>query len=126
LAARLPQSLTRYRIMASAVAGAQRGGTGEAVVTARKELMVRVAAPRFLNYGDAFELPVLVQNLTSRTMTVEVGARAAGVDVTGVAGRALSLAPGARAEVRFDAAAPLPGAGHVQVIARSGDDDPAT
>ncbi|HSK18686.1 MAG TPA: MG2 domain-containing protein, partial [Longimicrobiales bacterium] len=52
--ARLPHTLTRYRIMAVAVSGAERFGTGDAAVTARRDLMVRLSAPRFLNYGDAF------------------------------------------------------------------------
>ncbi|HEX6133759.1 MAG TPA: Ig-like domain-containing protein [Longimicrobiales bacterium] len=119
--ARLPQSLTRYRIMAVAVAGAQHFGTGEASVTARKDLMVRIAAPRFLNHGDVFELPVLLQNLTSRSRTVDVAARAGGIDIAGSAGRTLTLAPGARAEIRFDASAPVPGDAQVQVIAVADD-----
>jgi uncharacterized protein YfaS (alpha-2-macroglobulin family) len=119
--ARLPQSLTRYRIMAVAVAGAQRFGTGDATVTARRDLMVRFAAPRFLNYGDTFELPVLVQNATSHTMNVEIAARAASAEIGGPAGRRLTLGPGARAEIRFDAAAPTPGTAHLQVVAAAAD-----
>jgi hypothetical protein len=118
---RLPESLTRYRVMAVAVAGAQRFGTGEATVTARKDIMVRVSAPRFLNYGDRFELPVLVQNSTQRTLSIELAARAAGLDIAAPAGRRLTLAPGARAEVRFAAEALHPGTASIQVIAATAD-----
>ncbi|MBW3552470.1 MAG: carboxypeptidase regulatory-like domain-containing protein [Gemmatimonadetes bacterium] len=119
--ARLPESLTRYRIMAVAVSGAERFGTGEAALTARKELMVRLSAPRFLNYGDRFELPVLVQNATTRAMEVELAARASGLRMGERPGRLLILGPGERAEVRLEAAAPLPGTAHVQVVAVADD-----
>jgi uncharacterized protein YfaS (alpha-2-macroglobulin family) len=61
---KLPDSLTRYRVMAVAVEGARRFGSGEATIVARLPLMVRPSAPRFLNFGDRFELPVVVQNQT--------------------------------------------------------------
>src|SRR6185369_1827029 len=59
---KLPDNLTRYRIMAVAVAGGKQFGGGESTITARLPLMVRPSAPRFLNFGDKFELPVVVQN----------------------------------------------------------------
>jgi alpha-2-macroglobulin len=118
VAVRVPGSLTRYRIMAVAVAGADRFGTGEATVTARREMTVRVTAPRFLNHGDRFELPVLVQNTSARTLTVDVAARSSGIRIAdAAAGRRLTLGPGARAEVRFAADAVQAGTAHVQVIA---------
>jgi alpha-2-macroglobulin len=115
---RMPGSLTRYRVMAAAVAGADRFGAGEATVTARREMTVRITAPRFLNHGDRFELPVLVQNTSARTLAVDVAARASGIRIANAAaGRRLTLGPGARAEVRFAADAVQAGTAHVQVIA---------
>ena len=61
---KLPDNLTRYRVMAVAVAGGKQFGGGESAITARLPLMVRPSAPRFLNFGDKFELPVVVQNQT--------------------------------------------------------------
>ena len=74
---KLPDSLTRYRVMAVAVEGARRFGSGEATLVARLPLMVRPSAPRFLNFGDRFELPVVVQNQTDAEMTVDVAVRRA-------------------------------------------------
>ena len=34
-------------------------------------LMVRPSAPRFLNFGDEFELPVVLQNQTSYDSTID-------------------------------------------------------
>lgn len=73
---KLPDNLTRYRVMAVAVAGGKKFGTGESAITARKSLMVRPSAPRFLNFGDRFELPIIVQNQTDAPLTVDVAARA--------------------------------------------------
>ena len=112
---RMPASLTRYRIMAVAVSGAREFGTGESTVTASRQLMARITAPRFLNYGDAFELPVLVQNIGADALTVDVAARAAGLRMPD-AGRRVVLQPGGRAEVRFPATALRPGTARVQVI----------
>jgi hypothetical protein len=73
---KLPDNLTRYRVMAVAVAGGKNFGSGESAITARKPLMVRPSAPRFLNFGDQFELPIILQNQTNAPLTVDVAARA--------------------------------------------------
>ena len=67
--------------MVSAVAGDKFFGAGEANITARLPLMVRPAAPRFLNFGDRFELPVVLQNQTDAPLTVDVALRAANLDI---------------------------------------------
>ena len=73
----LPDSLTRYRVMAVAIDGADHFGKGESTITARLPLQVRPSAPRFLNFGDRFELPVVVQNQTDRPIDVDVAVQAA-------------------------------------------------
>ena len=54
---KLPDSLTRYRVMAVGIGGAKYYGQGESSITARMPLAVKPAAPRFLNFGDRVELP---------------------------------------------------------------------
>src|SRR5262245_57290527 len=54
---KLPDNLTRYRVMAVAVAGEKQFGKGESAITGRLPLMARPSAPRFLNIGDGFTLP---------------------------------------------------------------------
>jgi uncharacterized protein YfaS (alpha-2-macroglobulin family) len=76
---KLPDNLTRYRVMSVAVAGGKQFGSGESTITARMPLMVRPSAPRFLNFGDRFELPIVVQNQTDQPMTVDVAVRATNV-----------------------------------------------
>jgi uncharacterized protein YfaS (alpha-2-macroglobulin family) len=72
----LPDSLTRYRIMAAAISGDESFGSTESNVTARLPLMVKPSAPRFLHFGDRCELPVVLQNQTDKPMKVEVLLRA--------------------------------------------------
>src|SRR5690606_9612498 len=73
---KLPDNLTRNRNIAVAVSGEKQFGKREATLLARLPLMVRPSPPRFLNYGDRFELPVVLQNQTDAPLTVKVAARA--------------------------------------------------
>ena len=115
----LPDSLTRYRVMAVAVHGADRFGQGEATITARKPLMVRPSPPRFLNFGDSFELPIVLQNQTDLPMNVAVALRSHGFEPTGPTGQRITVPPQDRIEVRFPAAAKRPGTAHWQVVAEA-------
>ena len=101
LKVKLPDNLTRYRVMAVSVAGGKLSGTGESVITARKQLMARPSAPRFLNYGDAADLPVVLQNQTDRPMNVSVAVRATNAALTAGAGRQVTVPANNRVEVRF-------------------------
>lgn len=117
---KVPDNLTRYRVMAVAVAGDKHFGKGESSITARMPLMVRPSPPRFLNFGDTFELPVVVQNQTDEPMSVRVAVRTHNAALTDGQGRALTVPPNDRAEVRFPAAAELPGTMRLQVAAAAG------
>jgi len=115
----LPDNLTRYRVMAVAVTERQ-FGEGESNLTARLPLMVRPSAPRFLNFGDRFELPIVVQNQTGQEMTVDVVVQASNFELTGGAGRRVIVPADDRVEVRFPAATAQPGTARLQVAAVSG------
>ncbi|MBX7082712.1 MAG: Ig-like domain-containing protein [Nannocystaceae bacterium] len=118
----LPDNLTRYRVMAVAVAGERQFGAGESAVTARLPLMVRPSAPRFLNFGDQFELPVVVQNQTDAAMTVDVAVRASNAALTAGAGRRVQVPANDRVEVRFPATTARAGVARFQVGAAAGRD----
>ena len=117
---KLPDSLTRYRVMAIAVAGEKQFGAGEGSVTARLPLMVRPSAPRFLNFGDRFELPVVLQNQTDAPLDVDLAARAANAELVDGAGRRVTVPPNDRVEVRLPAAAVKAGTARFQIGAASG------
>ena len=115
----LPDNLTRYRVMAVAVDGAHRFGTGESAITARLPLQVRPSAPRFLNYGDEFELPIVVQNQTDSAMEVDVVVQTSNLELVGSAGRRIVVPANDRVEVRFPARTNAPGTARFRAVAVS-------
>ncbi|MBI4511517.1 MAG: hypothetical protein HY698_17925, partial [Deltaproteobacteria bacterium] len=117
---KLPDSLTRYRVMAIAVHGGKQLGSGESTITARLPLMVRASPPRFLNFGDKFELPVVLQNQTDGPLEVRVAARSSNATLTAGSGRKVLVPANNRALVRFPAAAQKPGTARFQIAAVSG------
>jgi uncharacterized protein YfaS (alpha-2-macroglobulin family) len=117
---KLPDNLTRYRVMAVAVDTAKKYGLGESAITARQPLMVRPSAPRFLNFGDKFELPVVVQNQTDDPMTVDVAVRVANAELTAGNGRRVVVPANDRVEVRFPTAAARAGTARFQIGVSSG------
>ncbi|RPI57216.1 MAG: hypothetical protein EHM56_03765, partial [Chloroflexi bacterium] len=113
----LPDNLTRYRVMVVAVAGGREFGSAEANLVARLPLMVRPSAPRFLNFGDRFDLPVVLQNQTDEPLTVDVVVRASNLELTGDAGQRLTVPARDRVEVRFPATTVMAGTARFQVVA---------
>lgn len=118
---RLPDNLTRYRIMVVAVDSAgNRFGSAESNLTARLPLMVRPSAPRFLNFGDRFELPVVLQNQTDFPMSVNVAVQSANANLSGARGLRVQVPPNDRVEVRFPVSTNAAGTARFQVAAVSG------
>ncbi|GMU56021.1 MAG: hypothetical protein AMXMBFR33_51670 [Candidatus Xenobia bacterium] len=116
---KLPDNLTRYRIVALAARGRD-FGKGEAGLVARLPLMVRPSPPRFANFGDRFELPVVLQNQTDRPLEVQVAARSSNASLTAATGYALKVPANNRLEVRFPTATEQAGRAAFQVGAVSG------
>lgn len=116
----LPDNLTRYRVMVVAVAGGKQFGSGEANLTARLPLMVRPSPPRFLNFGDRFELPVVLQNQTDDPLPVDVVVRAGNLELLGSPGLRVTVPARDRVEVRFPATTVMPGTARLQIAAVSG------
>ena len=113
---KLPDNLTRYRVIAYSVAGGRFAGAGESTITARKQLMARPSAPRFLNFGDRAELPVVLQNQSDRPVTAEVAVRATNAELTDGAGRTVTIPANDRVEVRFPIATISAGVARFQIV----------
>ncbi len=122
----LPESLTRYRVMALAVEGPRRFGGGEETITARLPLMVRPSQPRFLNVDDEFEFPVVIQNQTTEEMVVDVALRSTTtLEWSEPPGRRVRVPAANRVEVRFGARAASAGTVRAQAVVASGPDSDA-
>jgi hypothetical protein len=102
--------------------GGKEFGQGESSVTARLALMVRPSPPRFLNFGDRFELPVVLQNQTDAALEVDVAVQGANVGFLppgfgDSAGYRVTVPARDRVEVRFPAATLLAGTARFQAVA---------
>lgn len=117
---KMPDSLTRFRIIALATANTRWFGKAENVIVAQRKINARTIAPRFLTQGDTFSLPVMVQNLDATPRTIDVAVRAANLEQSGPAGKRVIVPPGQRAEVRFEFATRARGTVAIQTIATSG------
>lgn len=129
---KLPDNLTRYRITAVSVDAGKRFGKSESNITAKQPLMVRPSAPRFLNFGDKAEVPVVVQNQTDEDMLVDVVVRATnallsepGAVQTGSAlanslGKRVLVKANGREEVRFPVSTVKAGTARFQIAVSSG------
>ena len=114
---KLPDSVTRYRVIVAACWGANHFGRGESAITARLPLMVRPSPPRFLNYGDGCELAVVVQNCGDAAVEAAVAMDVANLEPTAGMGRAVTVPAGDRVEVRFPVKTASPGTARVQLAA---------
>ncbi|MEP6704945.1 MAG: alpha-2-macroglobulin family protein, partial [Acidobacteriota bacterium] len=133
---KLPDNLTRYRITAVSVDTGKRFGSGESTITAKQPLMVRPSAPRFMNFGDRIDLPIVVQNQTDQDMAVDVAVRAtnASIGITtpsaeasstppktgGELGKRILVKANSREEVRFPVSTLKAGTARFQIAATSG------
>lgn len=138
---KLPDNLTRYRITAVSVDQGKRFGKTESNITAKKPLMVRPSAPRFMNFGDKIELPVVVQNQTDQDMAVDVAVRATNALVSsggttpsaaaaatppqtggeiGTVGKQIVVKANSREEVRFPVSTVKAGTARFQIAVSSG------
>lgn len=135
---KLPDNLTRYRVTAVSVDTGKRFGKAESTITAKQPLMVRPSAPRFMNFGDKADLPVVVQNQTDKDMAVDIAIRATnatfgvptsvGPDEVGKPaeagtqniGKRVLVKANDRAEVRFPVSTVKAGTARFQFVVSSG------
>ena len=87
VAVTVPDNLTRYRVMAVVVSGDSDYGKAESTLTARLPLMLRPAAPRFLNFGDRIQLPIVLQNQTDAPLDVDVALSVTNLTLEGAGGQ---------------------------------------
>ena len=99
---RVPESLTTFRLMASALTPEHAFGAGSTDLVVTQPLVLQPALPRFSRLGDRFEAGVLVSNRTDRAGTATVTAAADGLQLVGETEQRIALAAGETKEVRFD------------------------
>ena len=121
----LTDSLTSFRLVAIADAGADRYGTGSASVRVSQDLQMLSGLPPLAREGDRLDASFTLRNTTARAMDVkaslkgevmkgEAGAAADGAALAAIdlPVQAVKLAPGAAQEVHWTVTVP-PGAGRI-------------
>ncbi|GAA5495086.1 alpha-2-macroglobulin [Rubritalea halochordaticola] len=102
-----PDTLTRYRVMATALSGADRFGSTSTDLVVSKNIMLEPKPPRFASEGDTMTQRVLVQNASKLSGTWDVSLTAD--SLTKVIGatentltKSVTLTAGEQATVSFD------------------------
>lgn len=113
---RLPDSLTRYKITAVAARDLS-FGKGEGSFRVHQALSLRPSLPRFLTLGDRCRVPVIVQNMTARPISVQVVGRASNAEIQG--GSSLRVPAWDRREVAFQCRTQQLGKARFQFVALS-------
>ncbi|MCC7038859.1 MAG: alpha-2-macroglobulin [Burkholderiales bacterium] len=99
----LNDSLTSFRIVAVASAGADRFGTGAASIRTTQDLMVLSGLPPVVRDGDRFRATFTVRNAGTRPLALALTPR---VGTSALATQTASLATGEARELGWDVAVP--------------------
>jgi len=97
----LPDNLTTFKVMVTALTKDSLFGSGEEKLTVKKPLLLKSALPGFARIGDSFEAGVVVYNYTGEEGEVELLAQAEGISLKGGKERKVLLRDGESREVRF-------------------------
>ncbi len=103
---KVPESLTTFRLMATASTKKSEFGTSSTDIIVTKPLVALQAMPRFARIGDLFSAGVVVTNTTGQDGEVTVTASADGLQLDGSDKQSVFLADGESREVRFSWIAP--------------------
>lgn len=98
---RFPDALTTWRATVRAVTPDTRAGAGVGRVTVTKDVILRLAAPRFLTEGDTLDLPVVAHNYHGEGRLLSVSVRAEGLTPVGAPAAPLRAETPAGGEQRF-------------------------
>ncbi|HEX6559756.1 MAG TPA: alpha-2-macroglobulin family protein [Longimicrobiales bacterium] len=121
-AARLPDNLTTFRVMAVAVTAGDRYGAGKSALLVTRPLVARPSLPRFVREGDRFSAGVVVNQRIGGSQKVAVEAAARGIALNGAKKKSETLNGAAGREVRFDFTAQPGDSAHFQFSARGRSD----
>lgn len=66
---KLPDTLTSYRVIATAIHGKDRFGSAQDTIVVNKKLMLEPFVPRFANEGDLLKTKLLIQNNSEHSGT---------------------------------------------------------
>ncbi|MGZ8293922.1 MAG: alpha-2-macroglobulin family protein [Telluria sp.] len=104
----LNDSLTAFRIVAVASAGAGQFGTGRTEIRSTQDLMLLAGLPQLVRHGDSFRAGYTLRNASDRTLTSElrVSVAADGARAVALPAQTVTLGAGESREVGWDYTVP--------------------
>jgi uncharacterized protein YfaS (alpha-2-macroglobulin family) len=104
-----PDALTTWRATARGVASGTRVGSAVARTIVRKNLIVRLAAPRFFMQGDEVTISAIVQNYLASEKTARVSLEVQGLELLEGGTRDVTVASRGTIQVDYRVRAATPG-----------------
>jgi uncharacterized protein YfaS (alpha-2-macroglobulin family) len=118
---KLPDNLTRYRIMAVAADWKEKFGSGERDLTVNLPLMIQPSLPRFASVSDKFRSGIVVHNQSGADQEVTVTLKGKGVELPDTVSRLITVLDGGSQEVLFEMGAKVPGTASLEFAASAGN-----
>ncbi|MGH9902174.1 MAG: alpha-2-macroglobulin family protein, partial [Pyrinomonadaceae bacterium] len=113
----LPDNLTTWRATARAVTADTRVGTTVAKVVARKDVILRVAMPRFLTEGDTVTLSAVVHNYLKEDKTTQISIEVGGARLLDAPTQTVTIPR--QGEHRVDWRVSAPQTGELRILAKA-------
>lgn len=98
----MPENLTTFRVMATAITADTRCGSADKEIVLTKPLVLKPSAPAFARVGDKLQAGVLVVNGTEEGATVKIEAQSEGITAEKTEPREIFLKAGEEREVLFN------------------------
>lgn len=117
----LPDNLTTWRATARAITSDTRVGTKTQKVIARKNLILRMATPRFLTAGDTVTLSAITHNYLNSDKNARISLEVAGARLLDTAQQSANIAK--QGEHRVDWRVNAPESGELRLLAKSLTDE---
>ncbi len=112
-----PDALTTWRTTARAVTRETELGSAVDRRIVRKNLILRLAVPRFFTVGDEVEIPAIVMNYLESTQRIQTSLSVEGLELISPTGQELEIPPRGESVARFRVRATKPG--EVKIMGRA-------
>lgn len=116
----LPDNITSFRIMASAINKDGYFGASDDVVVVKKNLMLMPTLPEFAYVEDRFKAGSLIYNYSNEDLEIEIQAVGSNVNIEN-ANQKINVPKGGNADIRFDIIATNRGLATITILAKGGE-----
>ncbi len=116
----LPDNLTSFRIMATAVDKGEYFGANDDIIVVKKNLMVSETIPEFAMIDDEFYAGATVYNYSGKDLKVTIAAEGKNIDIENPE-KVVTIKGGSFEDVRFKFKANNKGVANIKIAAKGGE-----